>query len=264
MQGKSSASCMNSASTYLDAARNALSRIKVDQICRPTNAVARSLETGGIVHVFGTGHSSLLAQEVFYRAGGIVAINPILDPRLGFEKGVIESTEFERSIDAARELAGASHFRYGDIGLVISNSGRNALVIEMALQMKAAGLKVIALTNLEQSRTTSSRHPSGSRLFEVADFVLDNHCPPGDATVTIPGIPHAMGPVSTIVGAAILHAMFLQAAEQMAARGKPPGTFVSANVGEGSTRSLQELVAPYEERILYYRPGAKQHRRKKP
>lgn len=253
---------MDSAAAYLEAARSALSRVETDQIIESANAVAVSLEAGGIVHLFGTGHSSLLAQEVFYRAGGLVAINPILDPRLGFERGVIESTEFERSMDAARELAGTTSFRNRDIGVVISNSGRNTLPIEMALKMRAAGLRVIALTNLEHSQTLSSRHPSGHRLFEVADFVLDNHCPQGDAAVTVSGIPHAMGPVSTIVGAAILHAMFLQAAEQMAARGKPPETFVSANVGEVSLDFLRALVAPYQDRIPYYRPTGKQWRSK--
>lgn len=249
--------------TYLDAVRNALSRIETHQIRRAADIVSASLEADGIVHAFGTGHSSLLAQEVFFRAGGLVAVSPILDPRLSFEQGAIASTEFERALEAARELAQHAGFRNRDAGIVISNSGRNTLPVEMALQMKAAGLKVIALTNLEQSRAALSRHPSGKRLFEIADCVLDNHCPPGDAAVSVSGIPHAMGPLSTIIGAAILHAMFLQAAEQLAVRGKPPATFVSVNVGEGSVDSLRKRVARYQDRISYYQPAREQQGSKK-
>jgi len=257
------ASPTDPAITYLDAVRNALSRIETHQILHAANIVSASLEADGIVHAFGTGHSSLLAQEVFFRAGGLVAVSPILDPRLSFEQGAIESTEFERSLEAAQELVQHAGFRNRDTGIVISNSGRNALPVEMALQMKAAGLKVIALTNLEQSRAVLSRHPSCKRLFEIADCVLDNHCPPGDAAVSVSGIPHAMGPLSTIIGAAILHAMFLQAAEQLTSRGKLPATFVSVNVGEGSLDNLRERVARYQDRIPYYRPAREQHGSKK-
>lgn len=243
--------------TYLDAVDNALRRIDMHQILQAAGIVSASLEVGGVVHAFGSGHSSLLAQEVFFRAGGLVGVNPILDPRLSFKQGVIESTEFERTLEAAQELVQRAGFRNRDAGIVISNSGCNALPVEMALQMKAAGLKVIALTNLEQSQGSPSRHPSHKRLFEIADCLLDNHCPPGDAAVSVSGISHAMGPLSTIIGATILHAMFLEAAEQLTSRGKLPATFVSVNVGEGSLDRLREVIAPYQDRIRYYRPGGK-------
>lgn len=213
------------------------------------------------MHAFGTGHSSLLAQELFYRAGGLVAINPILDPRLGFERGAIESTEFERDLNAAGDLAATVGFRSGDAGIVISNSGRNALPVEMALRMKTAGMAVIALTNLEQSKASSSHHPSAKRLFEIADVVLDNHCPPGDAAIEIAGIPHPLGPVSTIVGAAILHAVIIEAASRLAEKNTPPATFVSANTGSVTTEDLRFLTAPFQDRIKYYRPPIYQSER---
>jgi uncharacterized phosphosugar-binding protein len=112
---------------------------------------------------------------------------------------------------------------------------------------------VIALTSLEQSRASTSRHPSGQRLFEVADTVLDNHCPPGDAAVEIAGIAHRLGPLSTVVGAVILHSVFLGAAYLLAQKGKPPATFVSANVGAVAAEDLRRLIAPYASRIRYYR-----------
>ncbi|MGH9449869.1 MAG: sugar isomerase domain-containing protein [Terriglobia bacterium] len=241
---------------FFAAIRAALDQVQMEPIAAAAEIVASTLENGGIVHTFGTGHSSLLAQEMFYRAGGLVAVNPILDPRLGFECGAFESTAFERSADGAAELAEKAGFHAGDTGIVISNSGRNPLPVEMALRMKAAGMKVIALTNLDQSRASSSRHTSGKRLFEIADAMLDNHCPPGDAAVQIEGLPQRLGPLSTILGASILHAVFLEAAALLAARGKPPVTLISANISGVSTEDLHKSVEPYQDRIRYYRPSA--------
>ena len=242
---------------YLESAHAVLNRVDVESVRQAGALVAESIGSGGIVHLFGSGHSSLLVQEVFYRAGGLIAINPVLDPRLGFEKGAVESTEFERSLEGAEELAERAGFQKGDAGIVISNSGRNALPVEMALRMKQAGLKVIALTNLEQSQSADSRHLSGKRLFEVADAILDNHCPAGDAAVNIPGIPHAIGPLSTVAGAAILHSVLLEAAAALLQKGTSPGVLASANVGTVTPASMRQLLSPFAARIRYYREGGR-------
>ncbi|MGH9617108.1 MAG: sugar isomerase domain-containing protein, partial [Acidobacteriaceae bacterium] len=168
-----------SAEQYLQAVRSVLGELELQQVLSAAALVAASLRSGGLIQMFGSGHSLLLAVEVFFRAGGLVAVNPILDRRLQFEGGVIESTEFERTSGAARELARAAGFRAGDVGIVASNSGRNVLPVEIAFQMRAAGMKAIALTNLKQSNAGKSLHVSGKRLFEVVDAVLDNHCPVG-------------------------------------------------------------------------------------
>lgn len=242
---------------YLNAAQSALNRIDAESVMRASAVIAGAIGGGGIVHLFGSGHSSLLAQEVFYRAGGLIAINPVLDPRLGFEKGAVESTEFERSLEGAEELVAKAGFQASDAGIVISNSGRNALPVEMALRMKQAGMKVIALTNLEQSRNAESRHPSGRRLFEVADEILDNHCPGGDAAVTIPGIPHAIGPLSTVVGAAILHSVLIETAAAVVRKGISPDVLASANVGNVTPSSVRQQLNSYAGRIRYYREGGR-------
>lgn len=246
---------MDSAEDYLASARQILEEIDLEQIGRAAEVLADALRGTGLIHVFGAGHSSLLAQEVFFRAGGLVAVHPILSSKLGFENGALESTEFERRKESADMLVEEGDFHPGDAGIVISNSGRNALPVEIGLRMKAAGMKVIALTNLEQSSHSISLHPSGKRLFEIADTILDNHCPPGDAAVMIPGISVALGALSTIAGAALLHATFLKAAETLAREGKPPDVFVSVNLGCGSTKELKQLVARYQQRIRYYRSG---------
>jgi uncharacterized phosphosugar-binding protein len=243
--------------TYLETAHSVLNRIDTESVRRAAGLIADSIAAGGVVHLFGSGHSSLLAQEVFYRAGGLMAINPILDPRLGFEKGAVESTEFERSLEGAQELSERAGFQGKDAGIVISNSGRNALPVEMALRMKQAGMTVIALTNLDQSRSAEARHPSGKRLFEVADAILDNHCPSGDAAVHIPGIPHAIGPLSTVVGAAILHSVLLEAAANLVGKGISPGVLASANVGNVTPASMRQVLSAYAGRIRYYREGGR-------
>lgn len=244
---------MEPAEQYFASVRDTLEKLELQQVLSAAELVAAALQAGRLVHVFGAGHSALLAQEVFYRAGGLVAIRPILDRRLQFEDGILQSTEFERIPGAAKELAAAAGFCSGDVGIVVSNSGRNVLPVEMAEHMRAAGMKVIALTNLRQSRAGKSLHPSGKRLFECADSILDNHCPIGDAAITISGIAAAMGPVSTIAGAALLHAVFIQAAAQLVGKGTVPSVFQSANVGEGSLDEVRSLIAPYQDRIRYYR-----------
>lgn len=242
-----------SAERYLTSARDVLGALQLEQIVSAASLVAASLRNDGLIHVFGAGHSLLLAIEVFFRAGGLVAVNPILDRRLQFDGGVLESTEFERTSEPAQELARSAGFRAGDAGIVISNSGRNALPVEIAFQMRFAGMKVIALTNLKQSRGGKSLHASGKRLFEVADAVLDNHCPVGDAAVEIPGTSARMGPVSTIAGSALLHAAFIEAAALLADEGKAPDIFQSVNVGEGALDGLRSLISRYQDRIMYYR-----------
>lgn len=233
--------------------RGALEELEIPQILSAAALVANSLRSGGLIHMFGAGHSLLLAIEVFFRAGGLVAVNPILDRRLQFDGGVIESTEFERTFGSAREIARDAGFRGGDVGVVASNSGRNVLPIEIAFQMLSAGMKVIALTNLTQSKGGKSFHASGKMLYEVADAVLDNHCPVGDAAVQIPGISTRMGSVSTIAGSALLHAVFIEAAAQLAGEGNAPDVFQSVNVGAGTLDDLRALVARYGGRIKFYR-----------
>lgn len=245
---------MDSAERYLASARKVLDEIDLGQIGQAAEVIAAALRSNGIIQVFGAGHSSLLAQEIFFRAGGLVAVNPTLSPWLSFEGGVVESTEFERRAESADVLIRAADLHRDDAGIVISNSGRNALPVEIAFRMKSAGMKVIALTNLVQSRQSNSHHSSGKRLFEIADVVLDNHCPPGDAAVNVEGISAALGAVSTIAGAALLHATLLKAAELLSREGTPPDAFVSVNLENGSTDGLRTLIAPYRQRIRYYRP----------
>lgn len=239
---------------YIEGLRSILERIKREQAQKISLAgglVADALGAGGVIHTFGTGHSHLIADEAFFRAGGIAAVNPILDERLIFLKGALESTRAEREPGLARELIEKENIEPHDVAIIISNSGRNAATIEMALEMRARSLKVIAITSLEQSRALTSRHPSGQRLFEVADLVVDNCVPSGDALLALPGLNAPIGASSTVAGAAVINSIIIEAVIKLLERGEHVPVLTSANVEGTSAETLREVLNRYQTRIRY-------------
>jgi len=200
-----------------------------------------SLRKGGMLYTFGTGHGHLLAEEVFYRAGGPVRVCPILDERLMLHLSASESTAWERKANIADEVLSRYNLRLGDVLLIASNSGRNAAPVEMAALAQKRGIPVIALTNLRHSAGVTSRNALGKRLFEVASIVLDNCGVPGDAVWTaIDG--SAVGPASTAVGAALLQAMLCRVRELSDQEGAALEFFVSSNV-DGGDEINERLIA---------------------
>lgn len=239
---------------YIDGLQAVLERIKREQsdnIEKAGRLIADSLSAGGIVHAFGTGHSHLIADEAFFRAGGIAAVNPILDERLIFLKGALESTRSEQESGLARSLIEREQVRSEDVAIIISNSGRNAAPIEMAMEMKARGVKVIAITNLEQSKPSASRDASGKKLFQLADISIDNCVPAGDALLTLPGLASRIGPSSTVAGAAIVNSLIIEAVVELLRRGESVPVLPSANVEGVSEETLKDILRPYKGRIKY-------------
>lgn len=239
---------------YIDRLQAVLERIKREQagnIKRAGQIVAAAISSGGIVHTFGTGHSHLIAHEAFFRAGGIAAINPILDERLIFLKGALESTRAERESGLAKELIAREDVRRGDAAIIISNSGRNAVPIEMALGMIAQGVKVIAITNLEQSLASPVTHSSGKRLSDLADVTIDNCAPQGDALLALPEMDTKMGPASTVAGAAIINSVIVEAVSELLGRGEPIPVLPSANVEGVTEKTLSDILGRYKGRIKY-------------
>ena len=138
--------------------------------------------------------------------------------------------------------------RPGDVVLVISNSGRNASPIEVAMEAREAGLKVIVLTSLDMSKATTSRHPSGKKLYELADLVLDNGGVPGDAAIDAAGFAYKVGPTSTMSGALILNLLSMEIIENLIAMGVTPPTYVSQNA-DGGAEHNEALAQKYRHRI---------------
>jgi uncharacterized phosphosugar-binding protein len=239
---------------YIDGLQAVLERIKLEQeenIARAGKIVAESISQGGIIHTFGTGHSHMIAEEVFFRAGGIAPINPILDERLIFLKGALESTRAERESGLAASLLEQEDVRSYDAAIIISNSGRNAAPVEMALEMKQRGVRIIAITNLEQSQSAPSRHASGKRLYELADVAIDNCVPTGDALVALDGLNTKTGASSTVAGAAIAHSIIIESLNELLTRGEPVPVLTSANVPGTTADTIREVLSRYRDRIKY-------------
>jgi uncharacterized phosphosugar-binding protein len=192
----------------------------------------------------------MLAEEVFYRAGGLVPVNAMLDETVVLSGGALRSTETERTPGAAAAIAARYDLRPGDAGLVISQSGRNPAPVEMAELMKGKGLAVIALTSLAHARCVTPGG-SGKRLFEVADVVLDTGVPYGDAMMEITAARFPVGPTSTVIGAALVQALMIEVIERLAARGEPVVNLPSANVDGAELDRVIAEVARYRARIRH-------------
>ncbi len=204
-----------------------------ETIERCAHDVADSLASGGILHTFGTGHGHMLAEEIFYRAGCLVPVNAILDPTLMLHESALSSSRAERLAGYAEVVLSRYQVEPGEVIIIASNSGRNAVPIEMALTAKNRGLKVVAITSLMHAESQPSRHASGKRLHELADYVFDNCGIVGDAALSVAGVSENIGPTSTIVGAALLHALLAATIEKLVERDIDPPIFRSANVGQG-------------------------------
>ncbi|HEX7126232.1 MAG TPA: SIS domain-containing protein [Thermodesulfobacteriota bacterium] len=239
--------------TYYEVVRDLLARAETTQgttLDAAAEAGAAAIAAGRLLHVFGSGHSASVAAEAFHRAGGLVPVNAILEPFLSPFAPPRQVSAMERLPGLAATLLDANRVERGDLLLVASNSGINALPVEMAIEGKARGLTVVAVTSVAHSRAEAPRHASGKRLFELADHVLDNGGAPGDVAVPVPGGPEGarMGPTSGVVGAFLVNAWVVRIAERLAARGIRPPVYVSANVAGGDAHN-REAEAPYRGRI---------------
>jgi uncharacterized phosphosugar-binding protein len=212
------------------------------------SAIADALVSGGVLHVAGSGHSHMLAEEVFYRAGGIAAAQAILDEDLMLHRGAARSTQLEREEGQAARVLANYTITPGDVVIVASNSGRNAFPVELALLARDKGARVIALTSLTHARAVASRHPSGKRLFEVADIVLDNGGAYGDAALAVPGVTQRMGPTSSVIGIWLINTLIAEAVTEAASRGATIDIYQSANA-ESTDSSAEAIVARWRGRI---------------
>ncbi len=222
-----------------------------DHIERAAEIVADAIEADHMIYVFGATHAGILAQELFYRAGGLVPINPVLPPGLVTDvRPMTLTSRLERLPGLAAEVLAELPIETGDVFIVHSVSGRNAAAVEMAQGAKERGVFVIALTSLTYSQSVEPRGDGMPRLFEVADLVLDNRAPVGDALITIPGLAQKVGPSSTVTGAALLNAMVVRVAELLQERTGDPPVFMSANLDGGDAYN-QRWLKHYRGRLTY-------------
>jgi len=221
---------------YLISVQKILKTIEKDEkknIEKAGRIVAESIQNHRAVHIIGTGHAQILAIEVFNRAGELNVYNSMLDLGLSVPNSAAKASGFEKLPGYSKVLFDFYGLRKGETIIIISTSGINAVPVEMAMIAKDNGLKVIAVTSKEWSSNVPPRHSSGKRLYEIADIVIDNHVPRGDAVVPIKGLKQKASPISTFAGAAILHSISLKAIETLLEKGITPPIRTSLNIPEG-------------------------------
>lgn len=216
-----------------------------DKIQKSANWIAESIGKGGWIYISGTGHSHMLGEEIFYRAGGFARVIPILDPALMLHENTSRSTEIERIEGYAAEIMKPYKLTENDVFIIGSNSGRNEVSIELTLHAQSKGAKTICITNLAHSKSVESRHSTTKKLFQIADLFLDNCGEIGDAAIAIPDLTAKVGATSTVIGVAILQAIMVEAASMLVEQGIRPEIFSSSNSDEGEAEN-EALIAKYK------------------
>lgn len=226
----------------------ALDENMASQLDRAAELIWLALRRQRLVHVGGAGHSTLFALEAFYRAGGLAAVNPIWHPALLPLAGARMSTFTERVSGFGSELIRSADVAKGDVVVIFSNSGVNPVPVEMGETAKALGASVIAVLSLDHCRSVPSRHPTGMRLPDVADVVIDTGGPIGDAGYCPrPGTP-AVAPLSTLLGAYIWGALLVRLADRAETSGEDLPVWTSANIPDGDAQAAPH-VARFAKRI---------------
>jgi len=240
---------------WIDSGRRILDHLEATQMGAMEQAArisADAIEAGGLVHLFGTGHSRIPIEEMFPRYGSFPGFNPIGELSMTFHTQVVgangqRQAMFIERMEGLGEVI-LSNFTYqpSDAFMVFSASGRSAVPLEVAAGAQARGLGVIAVTSVDESLAQPATHPSGTRLLDHADVVIDVGTPPGDSLVMVPGLDTPVGPGSTLAYAAIVNEIKVQTAEILVSRGAAPSVITAASV-VGSERSDDLFDAAYAD-----------------
>lgn len=245
----------NAALRWLGAARAVLDRLEATQlepIEEASELFAATIAADGLVHVFGSGHSRMNTEEMFPRIGSFPGFHPIAELAISNHVGVVgpnglRQAMFLEKVDGfGKVILQQIKFHQGDAFLIFSSTGINGVVIEIALYAKKMGMPVVAVTSVEHGRATASRHPSGKMLMEVADIVIDNASPAGDAVVAIEGLRYKVGPSSSIGAISVVNMLKTRTAEKLTERGAPPVVLTSPHF-VGSTEGAEQLERVYED-----------------
>ena len=240
---------------YLDRVSDLLLRIRdeeADAVQEGASLMADAIMNGKRIFGFGCTHSSLPVQDIVYRAGGLILINPIFGP--GIDSLTVRpapvSSAIERLSGYADILLDNAPIQAGDVLILVSVSGRNAVPVEMAKSAQARGIKVIGVTSREYAGAVSSRHSSGKKMHDFADVVLDNKAPKGDAVLEDDRMPQKFTPASGVTSTALLQALVAATIEECLRRGFTPPVVLAANV-DGGDEYNAKLWKEYGDRIFY-------------
>lgn len=237
--------------TYLENIRSLLDRLETTQeqaIEQVAAACAESIYNGGLLYFFGTGHSHMICEEPFYRAGGLASIYPILESDLMLHEGASKSSSYERIEGLGNVVVSHTPLHKGDVLFLISNSGRNCAVIDAALEAKKRGAITVAITSLNHTTHFTSRHSSGLNLYQVCDYVLDNCGVVGDASVTLEGLEQKIAPTSSVMDITLVNLVMVNTVERLLQKGMAPPVFTSANTDEGD-RANRSILQTYKQKV---------------
>ena len=240
---------------YINKIRALLDHVEKDvtpTIDAVASACADSIEKDGMLYFFGTGHSHMICEEPFYRAGGFANVYPLLSGTLMLHEGASASSMYERLVGIGTTVVECSDLSENDVIFLISNSGRNAACIDAAIAAKKRGATTVAITSINHSSAVSSRHPSGKRLFELCDYVLDNGGEYGDACIHLEGMPEGakISPTSSVIDITMLNMTMTAIAEKLLERGIVPSVFASANA-EGGDEKNAALLEKFKKRVPF-------------
>lgn len=251
---------MTASGRWIAAARELLDHVEatqMDNIERAAQMSANTIGAGGLVHLFGSGHSRIPVEEMFPRYGSFPGFHPMVELSMTFHTDVVGSNGqpqamFIERVEGLAEVI-LSGFEFGphDVMMVFSASGRAAVPVEIALGAKERGLEVVAVTSITESSASPPTHQSGKRLFEIADVVVDIGTPEGDALVTLDGLQYPVGPGSTLANSAVVNEIKVRTAELLVAAGAMlPVLTASSLVGEDESRRLfEEAYAEHGRRL---------------
>jgi len=243
-----------SAERYIEQAQSAIGRVLESQqqaLAEAARKVADAIRGANRIYSFGCSHSFILTEELVYRTGGLMLINPIYPHGMNLSVRPMDMTsQIERVEGLGNVLLRNSGAREDDVLLIASTSGRNAVAIDMAMEARERGVYTIGITSMAYTQSVGSRHASGKKLFEVCDLVIDNCVPAGDAAVEFEGFPQAVGPLSTVTGVVVVNALVCQVVQELMDAGVTPPVFVSANLDGGGEHNSR-LMAENADRIFY-------------
>ncbi len=243
------------AEQYLDATICLLTQVRNEElpaIAAAAEDIATAIAAGQRVFAFGCSHSSLAVQDLVYRAGGLMLVNPLFAPGLAALdiRPVTMGSALEKLPGLAGTVLDHSPAQAGDVLIIVSVSGRNAAPVEMAQAARDKGMTVVGVTSLPCTDAVTSRHASGHKLKDLCDHVLDSKVSAGDAELEADGIPQRFGPASNVLNVAILHSLIANVVEKLLAKSVTPPVFMSANV-DGGREWNDQLLGANKDRIFY-------------
>lgn len=246
--------------TYLSKVTELLATIQREEresIDKAADVLAKALAEDRLIHVIGPGgHSNMAVEETFWRAGGLAAINAILDPGTNLIHGAGRSSTIERTPGYAKSVLNAYGVKPGDPLIIVNAYGINSMTIDCALECKQRGITSIAITSTsfadQVPADAPARHPSGKNLYQLADIFINNHMPYGDAIVSIEGIPQKLGPTSTFANVFTINLLILRTVERAVELGIKPAIWTSGNLPKGDTLN-KDYMEKYGPRVKLLR-----------